>query len=391
MYKINILDYENVKQWHNTKYGRCITSILKYIFNSNCNNIEININTLIDIKTSKSFSKKEKLQINNPKFITVFNSLFIYCKSLLIDQPNALQKISNVINEELSDSLNEKQKKEWYSIIKKIFNYEAFRDSYFMSFDPNAHELYIEKDPINFYRIYNDLTDDNNLINWGGFEFLKHLDVTICPYCNAETIFSAIIVKGKNQVKIKSALDHYNLRSQYPYLGLSLYNLVPACTRCNTNIKGQSKDWDPNKYPHPYLENFHDGIHFTRPLFQTVSEMQFIEEKHFSIKLGKDVSALSIASGLSNRALNLASFINLELIYNQLFKNEAVIILNRIRFDIDSTRDSYRRKGIPDEYMDTFYWGVSIEPAQINRNRFAKMIIDFLVGYRLDGENAIPI
>ena len=81
---------------------------------------------------------------------------------------------------------------------------------------------------------------------------------------------------------------------------------------------------------------------------------------------------------------------NLEKIYNQLFKKEAVAILNRIRFDIASRREDYRHKGIPDEYMDVFFWGVSLEPTQINRNRFAKMIIDLVTGYRLDGDDAIP-
>lgn len=380
MYKINILDYETVKQWHNNKYGRCITSILKYICDNNCNKIKIEIKNLCPYK------KNEDLEINNSLYLPIFQYLSDHSNKLLIKEPNTLKIITNNI-EKISVSLNKEQIEECYSILTKIFNYDAFRDDYFMSFEPNTHELYIEEEPINFYRIYNDLTADNNLINWGGFEFLKHLNVTICPYCNAETIFSAIIIKEGKQVRIKSALDHYYLHKKYPYLGISLYNLIPACTRCNSNIKGQSKNWDPQNYPHPYVENFHDGIHFTRPLLQTVSAMQFIEEKDFSIKLGKDVSE----PFLSEKASNLATFMNLERIYDQLFKNEAVIILNRIRFDIDSTRDSYRFKGISDEYMDSYFWGVNLEPAQINRNRFAKMIIDFLIGYIFDGENAIPI
>ena len=53
--------------------------------------------------------------------------------------------------------------------------------------------------------------------------------VTTCPYCNRNYIFTI----NKKDKTIKPEYDHYFSKSSYPYLCVSMYNLIPCCSICN--------------------------------------------------------------------------------------------------------------------------------------------------------------
>lgn len=72
-------------------------------------------------------------------------------------------------------------------------------------------------------------------------EFSKIIGIKTCPYCNA---MLAINVDKKARYQ----LDHFYPKSRYPYLSISLFNLIPSCNNCN-HIKG---DKDVT-----LIENFH--------------------------------------------------------------------------------------------------------------------------------------
>ena len=77
---------------------------------------------------------------------------------------------------------------------------------------------------------------------------LQLMDVPVCPYCNRQYTFT--LASGKSRPQ----MDHYYPRDLYPYLAVSLYNLVPCCAVCNT-AKGPL---DTREYPilYPYDEGF---------------------------------------------------------------------------------------------------------------------------------------
>ena len=211
---------------------------------------------------------------------------------------------------------------------------------------------------------------DNN-VTWNAFDFLKSLNIRFCPYCNADTIFATSIVKNNKTVKIKSAFDHYYPQSKYPYLAISLYNLIPTCDRCNSNIKG-NRELSLKKNTHPYVDNFHDGIVFQNKIKTSTGFTG--ETDSFEIKLlprGKD-------KGLSERAEETARFFSIEQIYNALFKEEAADVIKKIYIDVDSYRNHLKEQGIPPDQIDRLIWGCSLDPTQINQNRLSKMIIDFV-------------
>lgn len=86
-------------------------------------------------------------------------------------------------------------------------------------------------------------------------EILREMEIPVCPYCNRLYI---TVLKRK---KVRPQLDHFFPKSLYPYLALSLYNLVPSCGVCN-----QAKaDWNTYKTPllYPYEEEFGEEVVFT--------------------------------------------------------------------------------------------------------------------------------
>lgn len=85
-------------------------------------------------------------------------------------------------------------------------------------------------------------------------EYIKDLDITVCPYCNRNYIFN---FKKSNSLKATAQLDHFFDKSTYPYFSISIFNLVPSCQTCN-----QRKSKIQNDIYHPFIEAFNDDVKF---------------------------------------------------------------------------------------------------------------------------------
>ena len=91
-------------------------------------------------------------------------------------------------------------------------------------------------------------------------DFIQALGVDVCPYCGRA--FTTTVKKKKEGFVRANQVDHYYPKSQYPWLALSIWNLIPACGPCN-NLK--SDDTDPFLYP--YTEEMGDIYRFcTHPV-----------------------------------------------------------------------------------------------------------------------------
>lgn len=105
---------------------------------------------------------------------------------------------------------------------------------------------------------------------WGGFLFVKELDLPVCPYCNRQYItvyrYKTKRKKGVPQPieegQTRGALDHFFDKTRYPFLALSLYNLIPSCKVCNSDFK-LSQKMSLTEYLHPYTEGFGKKVRFT--------------------------------------------------------------------------------------------------------------------------------
>lgn len=102
-------------------------------------------------------------------------------------------------------------------------------------------------------------------------QILREIKVPVCPYCNRQYI-TIYPTKSKSKRKdhpdieeTTADLDHFYIKSQYPYLALSLYNFIPSCQICNSRFKGTT---DFYLYPHvyPYKTGFGDDAKFSTKL-----------------------------------------------------------------------------------------------------------------------------
>ena len=78
---------------------------------------------------------------------------------------------------------------------------------------------------------------------------VSKIGVEICPYCNRSFIYTTP-KKGT-----RPQYDHYYPKSKYPYLALSMYNLIPCCPVCN-NAKNAEDTFDNKSLLYPFEEEY---------------------------------------------------------------------------------------------------------------------------------------
>lgn len=260
--------------------------------------------------------------------------------------------------------------------MKGIFNYEKFGEG-----------MRLKKKTINKVQCY---TWTSCAETWSAWHFIKHLNVRACCYCNAETIFSLLLNqpcpgveekrsnrKAKKEDYKRSALDHYIGHSKYPALGLSLYNLVPACTRCNTNIRG-AKVLEYQNNIRPYEESFDDFFRF-KYLMKGGVEFQDLTEDDIGL-IGSQLDKDGCLINVDERGMNTAQFFHLEEVYNQLHRHEAVDTIRRYTLIPEA-----RRKELEQHYpnigrvvLERMLWGVDCDRNNINQYRLGKLTLDLL-------------
>ena len=99
------------------------------------------------------------------------------------------------------------------------------------------------------------------------FEITQALKIKACPYCNAEEIIVQDLVD--EGVKIRSSeLDHFYPKELFPYLAISLYNLVPSGGICNGGNCKHNKDSYHHKLVNPFSLSDSEGIVFELSLAQ---------------------------------------------------------------------------------------------------------------------------
>lgn len=168
-------------------------------------------------KRTKNKLHKSSLPLYLKRFIDV------NLKNFLIGDPYQLLDI----NKQFYLIVKGKNKKRFNSMIRKIFNYEAFT---------------------------------NKKSEYNSYNFASNLQINCCPNCNRQYSIT-INSKSINGQITRPDFDHYFPKNQYPLLSLSFYNLIPSCKTCNSNFKG-SKEMDLKMHIHPYLDNIINDFSF---------------------------------------------------------------------------------------------------------------------------------
>ncbi|HIF9159995.1 TPA: hypothetical protein ACX6PK_000777 [Photobacterium damselae] len=96
-----------------------------------------------------------------------------------------------------------------------------------------------------------------------GHRIVSEVSIDICPYCNNEDI-EQIHEKGAED---RPDLDHYFPKSKFPFLAVTLSNLIPSGNRCNQTYK--RSHW-MFKNLHPYVDGINQNVLFnTKYAFDT--------------------------------------------------------------------------------------------------------------------------
>ncbi len=109
--------------------------------------------------------------------------------------------------------------------------------------------------------------------------FQENIEVHTCYYCNID--FINTFKKGA-EIKNAFTLDHVLEKADYPYLALSLYNLVPSCYVCNSKVK-DSKISFVKFSPTNQIFDFSEKVKFKS--FIASLDLQIKKEEDFNIKL----------------------------------------------------------------------------------------------------------
>ncbi|WP_353101606.1 hypothetical protein [Myroides odoratus] len=102
-----------------------------------------------------------------------------------------------------------------------------------------------------YYKDYN---------RWDAYDLAQSLNINVCPYCNRIPTYT---IGTSHKKGVRPQFDHFFDKARYPYLSLSIYNLIPCCSICNSSYKGTTP-FNLIDHYHPYQKGFDcNNIKFT--------------------------------------------------------------------------------------------------------------------------------
>lgn len=271
---------------------------------------------------------------------------FLIAEDGLVATPEVLKKLVNEVEDvyfryeedlpRLFEPVNE--------LLAKVFDYEYFRD---------------------LTHVKND--------KWGGVPLMREIlsRVKYCPYCNAETVYAVERKESPNE-PIKCAFDHFYPKGRYPFLALSLYNLIPSCYRCNSQYK-RDQFRRILEMPHPYMDDIDDLARFV-PLG--------IQETWFS---GDESDALQLVlrsrrQKNERRISDYDNVFDVSNIYSQLFKREAVDALVKAKMFspayVSQLSEMFKGAGLEHVNIKRLLFGTTLKHDNIDKERLSKLVID---------------
>lgn len=160
-------------------------------------------------------------------------------KELLISSPTDLISLDDKILS-LIDGI------EYKELLRK-FSKKKNSDNFISSLKSILNKI------IDYSKLGNNGFLDKQGVYWNSYRLTSEIGINVCPYCNRNYINT--VKDNKNKAIIRAQLDHFFCKSSYPLLALSIYNLIPSCYNCNSNLKGQTK-FSLDKHLNPYIENY---------------------------------------------------------------------------------------------------------------------------------------
>ena len=187
---------------------------------------------------------------------------------------------------------------------------------------------------------------------------------------------------------LKSAFDHYFPRARYPFLGLSLYNLIPACTRCNSSLKGDHYE-DLVSMAHPYGAGQSDSEADEDMHSKMKFNLIFNDAKCLSYCGSENIDSIIFSErviGTFDRGLKWEKLFHISECYSKIYRADAAVAYRRAtaypKSYFCSKVEELRSAGLPVVGLENFLYGASLDEEEINSHRFGKLVCDIVDTYR---------
>jgi hypothetical protein len=270
----------------------------------------------------------------NKDFKLVFENIKL--KDLITSNPNELKSIVEKIEKNITKINNPTKISNLKNTIKDIFKYDG-------KFQPKI-----------------------------AFFFEKHLNPTTCYYCNIDYInVYEQEEKNKKEFKNKFTLDHFIDKGDYPYLALSLFNLIPSCYTCNSKIKKSVKFYSNEKLKNtnPFLEtfNFHQKVKFKLLLDDSC--------KNLHIKSKDDID-ITLKEPFTDKYDKYIEIFKL----NERYKAHKDIVFDMIQkaelYPESRLKELQDLTGIPFQQIKKDIFNLIDENEDLSKQPFSKLIVD---------------
>lgn len=216
--------------------------------------------------------------------------------------------------------------------------------------------------PLNFhagrewdaFKIYM-INQYSNIRNSYLHKVLNALNLSVCPYCNRQYIYS--IDDGK---QVSAQFDHFYSKSEHPYLALSFYNLIPCCPTCN-KAKGENKI-----EINPYMESFgtKGKIVIDNPLNCILNDNNWDITIQADDRCNTNVKAF-VLDKLYQKHKDYAHEIVFKAIANQ-------------QGYIDGLRTEFQHMNLPAGLIERILWGNYINEESQSERPLSKMTADII-------------
>lgn len=254
--------------------------------------------------------------------------------------------------------------------------------------DKNKIESYIDENGKEKYRficeenqymlnVYKDFANASNehfkKLNYGALKLVKNLGIDVCPYCNRNFINNTQIY-GKDeekQFRRTCQLDHFYPKSEYPYLALSFYNLIPVCSVCN-KIKLDNK-----MKVNPYnIKNSDEHIIFDYKFNISINKVS-PDTSYMSsdFKSNWDVLGLEELYKVHTNYLN-DLLIRIE-IYNKLYTDDIENLINRLNVNKGKNSMDLLKKDV-----ERIFLGNYLNEEELNKHPLSKLTKDIYNQYK---------
>ncbi|HFR3976991.1 TPA: hypothetical protein ACHVI3_001114 [Streptococcus suis] len=147
---------------------------------------------------------------------------------------------------------------------------------------------------------------------------VRELGITVCPYCNRNYI-------NNRGDRFAAQMDHFYSKDEFPWLAVSLYNLIPSCGACN-HIKGTEA-----LNVHPFIKkNVEENEVVFHYRYKTIDDIEVVistkKDKHQDIeaikKKQRDIEALNLKEAYEIHGIDIQNMLEREVRYSESYRDE---------------------------------------------------------------------